>query len=117
MMAIDDFKRLNDTMWHKAGDEALQQVAQRMKEIESQILTPYRYAGDEVIFLLRSSQSTLVEKTAYQCRQIFAKPFVLRKSNTKICGNLGISSYPQDTEYLEELIMFADAAMYQVKKR
>lgn len=116
MMDIDDFKHINDTMGHKAGDEALQQVAQRMKAIESQILTPYRYAGDEFIFLLRSSQSKLVEKTAYQCRQIFSKPFVLRKSNTKICGSIGIASYPQDTEDMEELIMFADAAMYQVKK-
>lgn len=116
MMDIDDFKHINDTMGHKAGDEALQQVAQRMKEMESQILTPYRYAGDEFILLLRSSQSRLVEKTAYQCRQIFAKPFVLRKTNTKICGSIGIASYPQDTEDLEELIMFADAAMYQVKR-
>lgn len=116
MMDIDDFKHINDTMGHKAGDEALQQVAQRMKEMESQILTPYRYAGDEFILLLRSSQSKLVEKTAYQCRQIFAKPFVLRKTNTKICGSIGIASYPQDTEDLEELIMFADAAMYQVKR-
>lgn len=116
MMDIDDFKHINDTMGHKAGDEALQQVAQRMKEMESQILTPYRYAGDEFILLLRSNQSKLVEKTAYQCRQIFAKPFVLRKTNTKICGSIGIASYPQDTEDLEELIMFADAAMYQVKR-
>ena len=116
MMDIDDFKHINDTMGHKAGDEALQQVAQRMKDMESQILTPYRYAGDEFILLLRSSQSKLVEKTAYQCRQIFAKPFVLRKTNTKICGSIGIASYPQDTEDLEELIMFADAAMYQVKR-
>lgn len=116
MMDVDNFKNINDTMGHKAGDEALQQVAQRMKAMESQILTPYRYAGDEFIMLLRSSQENIVEKTAYQCRQIFAKPFVLNKNKTKIGGSIGIASYPKDTENMEELIIYADAAMYQVKK-
>ncbi len=116
MMDIDDFKHINDTMGHTAGDEALQQVAQRMKEMESQILTPYRYAGDEFIMILRSSQEKLVEKTAYQCRQIFTKPFLLNKTKTKICGSIGIATYPKDTEDLEELVIFADAAMYQVKR-
>ena len=116
MMDIDDFKHINDSMGHTAGDEALQQVAQRMKEMESQILTPYRYAGDEFIMILRSSQGKIVEKTAYQCRQIFTKPFVLNKTKTKICGSIGIASYPKDTEDMEELVIFADAAMYQVKK-
>ena len=87
-----------------------------MKEMESQILTPYRYAGDEFIMILRSSQGKIVEKTAYQCRQIFTKPFVLNKTKTKICGSIGIASYPKDTEDMEELVIFADAAMYQVKK-
>lgn len=116
MMDIDDFKHINDSMGHTAGDEALQQVAQRMKEMESQILTPYRYAGDEFIMILRSSQDKIVEKTAYQCRQIFTKPFVLNKTKTKICGSIGIASYPKDTEDMEELVIYADAAMYQVKK-
>lgn len=116
MLDIDDFKHINDSMGHTAGDEALQQVAQRMKEMESQILTPYRYAGDEFIMILRSSQGKIVEKTAYQCRQIFTKPFVLNKTKTKICGSIGIASYPKDTEDMEELVIYADAAMYQVKK-
>ena len=116
MMDIDDFKHINDTMGHKAGDEALQQVAARMKEMESQILTPYRYAGDEFIMILRSNHEKIVEKTAYQCRQIFSKPFVLNKSQERIYGSIGIATYPKDTQDLEELIIFADAAMYQVKR-
>ena len=116
MVDIDDFKHINDTMGHKAGDEALQQLAHRLQELESQILTPYRYAGDEFILIIQSNQKKIVEKTAYQCRQIFAKPFVLNKNKVKICGSIGIASYPLDTKDMEELIIFADAAMYQVKK-
>lgn len=116
MVDIDNFKHINDNMGHKAGDEALQQLGQRLREMESQILTPYRYAGDEFILILRSSQRKIVEKTAYQCRQLFTKPFILNKNKTKIGGSIGISSYPEDTKDMEELIIFADAAMYEVKK-
>lgn len=116
MIDIDDFKNINDTMGHTAGDDALIQVAARLKEMESQILTPYRYAGDEFILILQSNQEKIVEKTAYQCRQVFAKPFVLGGSKAKICGSIGIASYPRDTDNVEQLIIYADDAMYQVKK-
>lgn len=116
MIDIDDFKFINDTMGHKAGDDALQQVEGRLKEMESQLLTPYRFAGDEFILILRSCQFKIVEKTAYQCRQLFSKPFTLCGNQVKVCGSIGIASYPKDTEELEQLVIFADDAMYHVKK-
>lgn len=116
MLDIDNFKKINDTYGHTAGDEALQQVAGRLREMHSQILTPYRFAGDEFILILRSSQNMLVEKTAYQCRQVFTKDVVLCGTKRKIGGSIGIASYPKDTDNLEQLIVCADDAMYQVKK-
>lgn len=116
MMDIDDFKKINDTKGHTAGDEALQQVAGRLKELASQILTPYRFAGDEFIVILQSNQGKIVEKAAYQMRQVFSKPFILSGEKSKICGSIGIASYPKDTDDLEQLIICADDAMYQVKK-
>ena len=116
MLDIDDFKGINDSLGHLAGDEALKQVASRLKDMETQIMSAYRYAGDEFIVILRSSQQRIVEKTAFQCRQIFAKPFKLGADTHRICGSIGIAAYPKDTENLEQLIVCADAAMYQVKK-
>lgn len=116
MLDIDDFKKINDNYGHTAGDQALQQVANRLKEMHSQILTPYRFAGDEFIIILESSQSKIVEKAAYQCRQIFTKAVVLCGEKRKIGGSIGISRYPRDTDNLEQLIVCADDAMYQVKK-
>lgn len=116
MMDIDDFKKINDTLGHTAGDEALQQVAGRLKDMQSQIFTAYRFAGDEFIAILQSSQYKIVEKTAYQSRQIFTKPFKLAGNPAKICGSIGIASYPKDTDDLEQLIVCADDAMYRVKK-
>jgi len=65
MLDIDDFKHINDTLGHGAGDEALREIAARMKAMETNILTPYRYAGDEFIMILRSEQQDLIEKTAF----------------------------------------------------
>lgn len=116
MIDIDDFKKINDTLGHTAGDEALKQVASRLKDIGSPLLTPYRFAGDEFILILESNQYKIVEKTAYQCRQVFTSPFTLDGKKTKVCGSIGIASYPKDSEDVEQLIICADDAMYQVKK-
>lgn len=116
MIDIDDFKHINDTYGHTAGDDALRQLAHRLKEMQSQILTPYRFAGDEFILLIKSEQNKIVEKTAYQCRQIFTKPYKLAGIEMKVCGSIGISSYPKDAQDAEQLIINADDAMYEVKK-
>lgn len=116
MMDIDNFKKINDNYGHSAGDDALRELGARLKEITSPILSAYRYAGDEFILILQSKQAKLVTETAYQCRRLFAKEFTLQGEKHKICGSMGIACYPQDSDNLEQLIICADAAMYQVKK-
>lgn len=116
MLDIDDFKSINDTYGHDAGDITLQEIASRMKNIQSQILTPYRYAGDEFIMILRSSQEKLVEKTAMDTRQVFMKDIKLKDMNYKVGGSIGIASFPKDAKDIETLITCADDAMYVVKK-
>ena len=64
MADVDDFKKINDTMGHAAGDDALRQIAERMKDIESPILTPYRFAGDEFIMILNTDAREILEQIA-----------------------------------------------------
>ncbi|MBQ7775040.1 MAG: diguanylate cyclase [Lachnospiraceae bacterium] len=116
MLDVDDFKMINDTYGHTAGDTTLQEIANRMKEMQSQILTPYRYAGDEFIIILRSSQPKLVEKAAYDCRNVFAKEIKFTNANYRVTGSIGVASYPRDALDIETLITCADDAMYEVKK-
>lgn len=116
MLDIDDFKHINDNYGHAAGDDALRQLAERLKNMSSQILTPYRYAGDEFIMILKGNQSKIVEKTAFESRQLFTKPFKLAGEERKVCGSIGIATYPRDADNIEQLIICADCAMYQVKK-
>ena len=116
MIDIDDFKHINDNYGHTAGDDALRELAHRLKQMQSQILTPYRFAGDEFILPIRSEQKKIVEKAAYECRNLFSKSFVLAGTEMKVCGSIGISSYPRDAQDAEQLIINADDAMYEVKK-
>lgn len=116
MLDIDDFKNINDVYGHAAGDEALKQVADRMKAMQSQILTPYRYAGDEFIMILLSEHEQMIEKIAYKCRQVFSDDFLIRGAKRKVTGSIGIATYPKDADSMEQLIVCADKAMYLVKK-
>lgn len=116
MLDIDNFKQINDTYGHTAGDEALQQLAERMKALRSPIFTPYRLAGDEFIFLLKSSQKKIVDKSVLQCRQLFDKPFLLAGEKKAIGGSMGVAEYPADASDPEQLFVRADAAMYAVKR-
>ena len=116
MLDIDNFKHINDTYGHTTGDEALKQLADRLKGIRTPLLTPYRFAGDEFIIILKSSQRKIVEKEAFHCYQLFEKPFKLAGEERKIGGSIGIASYPADARDIEHLINCADDAMYHVKK-
>lgn len=116
MIDIDDFKDINDTLGHAGGDIALKTIADRMKGIQSQILTPYRFAGDEFIMILSSAQEKLVEKVAYDCRNIFATEVAFKNKKHKVTGSIGLASYPKDAFDIETLITCADDAMYQVKR-
>lgn len=116
MMDIDNFKGINDTYGHIIGDEALKQVAARLKGLRTQILTPYRFAGDEFILILKSDNKKITETAVIECLQIFQKPFKLMGKTHEIHGSIGAASYPSDTTDSEQLIVYADDAMYSVKK-
>lgn len=116
MIDIDDFKHINDNYGHACGDIALKEIAGRMKEIRSAILTPYRFAGDEFIMILRSEQAKIIEKVAYDCRNLFAGDIKFENKKYRITGSIGLASYPKDATEIEALITCADDAMYEVKR-
>lgn len=116
MLDIDGFKQINDTYGHAAGDEALQQLAERLKNLKSSMLQPYRYAGDEFIVLIKSAQPQSLKNCAIQCHQLFEKPFKLAGKASQVSGSIGLASYPADAKDAEQLIACADEAMYHVKK-
>ncbi len=115
MIDIDNFKYINDTYGHSAGDEALRQIATRLSGVSDTSFTPYRFAGDEFTVIARETGNLLYEEQAERCISIFREDFDLSGIIHTIHGSIGIARYPQDTEDFNSLVVYADCAMYEVK--
>jgi diguanylate cyclase (GGDEF)-like protein/PAS domain S-box-containing protein len=118
LIDLDQFKWINDTMGHSAGDGLLQAVAKRLLDEplpeESSIA---RMGGDEFVILLPSIRSEN-EAKHYAAGLIgrFNAPFVLQERSFRITISMGISLAPRDGEDAESILRSADSAMYAAKK-
>ncbi len=113
---LDRFKLINDTMGHVTGDELLRQVAARLKGCLRRGDTLARIGGDEFILLMtdlkdRQDAVEVAEKFLRSLQQ----PFFLGSNETQISASIGIALYPDDGASIDELIRYADLAMYHVK--
>ena len=117
MMDLDKFKAVNDTLGHAAGDELLQQVAQRIKTHLREYDTVARLGGDEFVVALEDIHCPKdVARVANTLIKTLTEPFILTQSdNVQIGTSIGISFFPQHGEDADELIDKADAALYQAK--
>lgn len=116
---LDGFKRINDLYGHNSGDELLQQIGKRLTNLgymESVSNKLYRIGGDEFVLLVQYSKAFRVIDIIEQLMSEIRKDFPLSNVNTSISSSVGISFYPEDGETLEDLLRFADNAMYEAKK-
>ncbi len=113
---LDQFKMLNDSLGHTAGDELLRCVTSQLKVCVRDTDTLCRPGGDEFFIALANmpdtdSISTRVDKIL----EHIAKPFVLEGRNLSLSCSIGIAVYPDDGANFETLMKRADKAMYQAK--
>jgi diguanylate cyclase (GGDEF)-like protein len=118
---LDDFKIINDTHGHDAGDGVLQAIAQRLKESTRGEDTVSRHGGDEFLYLLTGIRDAVnIAKIAEKIVQAVQAPCDIRLRNSTISArvkaSIGISTFPKDGTTAEELIDSADAAMYRAKQ-
>jgi len=114
---LDNFKKVNDTDGHEAGDELLRIATKRMRNCvrESDILA--RLGGDEFLILIESSISQSgLNRMCANILESLARPFLLNNHNHFISCSMGISIYPRDDIEPDGLIGKADMAMYRAKK-
>ncbi|MCH7623029.1 MAG: EAL domain-containing protein, partial [Nitrospinae bacterium] len=116
LMDLDDFKIINDSMGHAAGDTLLQAVAERLKDWSSPNWCVARFGGDEFIIILSDINNEVqAEKTASSLLKLFKEPFIINGQKAYISLSIGISYYPLDGDDGETLIRHADTAMYIAK--
>jgi len=114
---IDGFKEVNDRLGHTAGDQLLQQAAQRISACVRYTDTVARLGGDEFIVILTDiKKSSHVEITAQKILEELATPFRILEEKVQISGSIGITLFPQDATSPDDLIKNADQAMYSAKE-
>lgn len=116
LLDLDNFKNINDTMGHYLGDILLKEVALRLNQLTDQHLFVSRFGGDEFLLLIKdvtSEEEILNYVTDIQT--VFATPFTVNDTEKNIQFSMGITQFPKDSEDLNQLIIYADTAMYQVK--
>jgi diguanylate cyclase (GGDEF)-like protein/PAS domain S-box-containing protein len=115
---LDEFKRINDTLGHDAGDELLKEVAKRLISRLREEDTIARLGGDEFAVILSGikdrSQASVI---ATNLQQAFAAPVKLGHHEVSISASIGITVAPEDASEEELLLKHADLAMYEAKAR
>lgn len=113
---LDGFKAVNDTFGHGAGDELLQQVAQRLTAEMRPDDTVARLGGDEFCVLRQGSTSRLdLLQLAARIEQGMRAPFRLGANDISIRVSVGSALSPDDGTTAETLLREADAALYRMK--
>lgn len=114
---LDDFKEINDTQGHAAGDELLRAVATRLRQSVREVDTVARLGGDEFALILpdakhREDVETVVRKILHA----FQAPVIWQHESLTIRASIGASLYPENANSCEQLLQHADKAMYQRKR-
>jgi len=114
---LDRFKQVNDTLGHRIGDLMLIEVARRL----TRCLRPYdvvaRLSGDEFLIVLSGVEDTVtVEGVAEKILHVLGQPFRLEGRDLHVGASIGVSVIPDDGEDADEILRFADTAMYQAKQ-
>jgi len=113
---LDNFKTVNDTLGHNAGDIVLQMTASRLAETVGQSGTLSRIGGDEFVVIVKGDD---VEKRAVTLANdivtMFATPFDVRGSAFVLHASIGIALFSVSNESEIDLLKKADLAMYSAK--
>ncbi|SDF82848.1 PAS domain S-box-containing protein/diguanylate cyclase (GGDEF) domain-containing protein [Onishia taeanensis] len=116
---LNDFKDINDTLGHEAGDELLCEVARRLEKSVRDSDMVGRMGGDEFTVLLTDvADQAAVSVVADKIRAALAEPFRLggRRLEVEMTVSIGTALYPEQGSDRQQLFRHADNAMYAIKR-
>ncbi|TDP74491.1 PAS domain S-box-containing protein/diguanylate cyclase (GGDEF)-like protein [Roseateles toxinivorans] len=114
---LDDFKTVNDSFGHLAGDELLVQVSQRLRSALREGDTLARLGGDEFGILLSDLNS--VDEAVTVAEKLLLSldlPCIVQGQEVDASGSIGLAFSPDDAQDCDNLLRYADLAMYQAKR-
>lgn len=113
---LDQFKEINDTYGHQAGDELLREVSKDLKQITNKHQLAFRIGGDEFLFIMKNYDDNKVEILAGLILDKISRPYYIQGRDVSVTGSIGISK--STGIQADRTVMFkeADAAMYHAKR-
>ena len=114
---LDNFKTINDSLGHTAGDELLKIVAGRMVACVRSTDTVVRLGGDEFVIVLVDlpARPDEISESLDRIRAAIAEPITLEERSLYVTCSMGVATYPNDGPDPDTLLMNADTAMYKAK--
>jgi diguanylate cyclase (GGDEF)-like protein len=114
---LDRFKRVNDSLGHRAGDELLCEVARRLSGLMRNVDTVARVGGDEFVLIINPIARTEdAEAVAQRAIDALQAPAHTAGVDVYVSPSIGIAFYPSDAPSAQALVAYADAAMYAAKQ-
>jgi diguanylate cyclase (GGDEF)-like protein len=117
---LDNFKMVNDSLGHGAGDELLKVMANRMTQSVRSSDTVVRLGGDEFVIVLfghaPEQRSEAITVVLDRLRRAIAEPVHIGDQKLQVSCSMGLSTYPDHGQSTAALLMNADAAMYSAKE-
>lgn len=119
---LNDFKSINDTMGHDTGDQVLKEVARRWKDLANSLSTETvdfvaRNSGDEFMIVISEYPSVEeIENTINAYREVLEKKITIDDCDYYLTACFGYSFFPEDSDVIENIYLFSDAALHEVKK-
>ncbi len=113
---LDDFKHINDGLGHQYGDVLLKSISNSLKRIDGINNTCYRMGGDEFVIVIPPESYESFENIIEDIKTIFSRPWFLKNADYYCTTSMGVVSFPDDGENVQDLIKKADIAMYEAKK-
>lgn len=114
---VDNFKIINDSLGHNAGDQLLQEVAVRLKDCVRKSDTVSRFGGDEFVILFMNSHREDITVLADHILNKVTQPIKLSGHDIVVTTSIGISTYPHHGKDATTLLKNADMAMYFAKRQ
>ncbi|SGZ00403.1 Hypothetical ScrC (Sensory box/GGDEF familyprotein) (Involved in swarmer cell regulation) [Moritella viscosa] len=114
---LDNFKQINDTLGHSAGDQILMQSTERLLDSIRDADVLARLGGDEFLLVIPELKS--LDSATYLAARVlslFDAPFIWENQELFISTSIGMSAYPQDGHNVQQLLARADTAMYRAKQ-
>jgi len=113
---LDHFKEINDSLGHEVGDDVLKHISQRLNQLIRKEDTLARLGGDEFTIILEDlTQGQNATLLAQKIINTLSKPINLENNRLYVSSSIGISLYPEDGDNPQNLLKYADSAMYRAK--